>query len=354
MAELLALGTALPEHEFSQAQIAALCGERMPEAMAAESRRGLFERAGVARRRLVESADYYFAGQTFTRRNDDYLRHALPLAETAIARALEDAGLTHADISHFFSVTTTGLLTPSLEARLAQRLPFPRRVKRTPLFGVGCAGGAVALARAYEYLRGHPEQTALVLSTELCSLSFLPGDGTATQLVAAALFADGAAAAVLRGEKAGAAASGRKSRARLLAAESLLFDDSLDVMGWDFGEAGMRLVLSPSAPRVVESEVRGAVEPFLRRHGASLADLSLFVLHPGSSRILDACERALALPAGATDHSRRFLASHGNLSSASVLFILQEALKGAPPGRLGLLASLGPGFACEMLLFETR
>ncbi len=351
MAELISIGTALPEREYSQEDVERLCAASFSGALTPAKRGALFANAGVARRRLIEDGAYYFSAPPFSRRNADFLRHGGALAERAIAAALEGAGARHGDVDHVFSVTTTGLLTPSLEAHLAQRLPFRRRVKRTPLFGVGCAGGAVALARAFEYLQGHPEQAALVASTELCSLSFLPRDGTATQLVAAALFADGAAAALLRGE---AASGGARARARFVAAESLLIDDSLDVMGWDFGEDGMRLVLSPRAPEVVESQLRGAVEPFLARQGWKLEDLSLFVLHPGSSRILDACERALDLPPDATRFSRRFLASHGNLSSASVLFILRDALEGAPPGRRGILVALGPGFACEMLLFETR
>lgn len=349
MAEILSVGTALPERRYSQDEIAARCRGRFEEALTPLRREALFANAGVSERRLVEDAGYYFDGVPFSRRNEDYLKHALPLASRALAAALVGADLPHAAISHLFSVTTTGLLTPSLEARLAQELPFPRSIKRTPIFGVGCAGGAVALARAFEYLEGHPKQTALVLSTELCSLSFLPDEGTVTQLVAAALFGDGSAAAVLRGREAG----GPPAKARVLAAESLLFEDSLGVMGWDFGEHGMRLVLSPDAPRLVEKALRGVVEAFLARQGRRLEQVSVHVLHPGSKRILEACETALELTERDTRHSHAFLARHGNLSSASVLFILKEALADAPPGRLGLLAALGPGFACELVLFET-
>ena len=350
MADIAAIGTALPRREYAQPEIERLCAAAFEDALAPAKRASIFAHAGVARRRLVEEASYYFSAPPFSRRNADFLKHASALAEAAIGAALEGAGARHGDVDHVFSVTTTGLLTPSLEAHLAQRLPFKRRLKRTPLFGVGCAGGAVALARAFEYLRAYPEQTALVSATELCSLSFLPRDGSATQLVAAALFADGAAAAVLRGEQ----AAGKPARARIVAAESVLIEDSLDVMGWDFGEDGMRLVLSPRAPELVETHLRAAVEPFLRRHGAAVDRVARFILHPGSARILDACERALDLPAGATEGSRRFLASHGNLSSASVLFILKEALEVLRPGELAFLAALGPGFACEMLLLEGR
>ena len=159
----------------------------------------MFDRAGVETRALVEAPDYYFAGVPFAKRNADYFPHAERLARRALLSALDQAGVPISELTHLFSVTTTGLLTPSLDAHLAQSLPFRRTLKRTPLFGVGCAGGAVALSRAYEYLRGHPEETVAVLSVELCSLTFLPRDGTMTQLVAAALFGDGAACAVLCG-----------------------------------------------------------------------------------------------------------------------------------------------------------
>lgn len=343
-----AVGTAVPAHRYAQEELAARCRDLFPNALTPARRESLFANAGVERRRLVEEVDYYLGSPTFSRRNGDYLRHALPLAEAAIADALARGGASHADIGHLISVTTTGLLTPSLEARLVSTLPFSRRVKRTPLFGSGCAGGAVALSRAFEYLTGHPRESALALSTELCSLSFLPQDGTVTQLVAAALFGDGSAAALLRGAEAG----GDGREAEILGAESLLFDDSLGIMGWDFGEDGMRLVLSPEAPRLVEQKFGGVVEGFLDRHGVKLKDVTLFALHPGSRRIVEACEKALGLSPKDTEHSRRFLAEHGNLSSASVLFILREVLETAPRGSLGLLAALGPGFSCETLLFR--
>jgi alkylresorcinol/alkylpyrone synthase len=346
MAEIAAIGTAVPSHRYAQDEVAARCRGLFQDALTPARRESLFANAGVGHRRFVEPMDYYLPAPPFSRRNGDYLRHALPLAEAAIAEALARGGASHADVSHLVSVTTTGLLTPSLEARLAARLPFPRRIKRTPLFGAGCAGGAVALARAFEYLKGHPRETVLALSTELCSLSFLPGDGTVTQLVAAALFGDGAAAALLRGSEASGGGP------EFLAAESLLFDDSLDVMGWDFGEDGMRLVLSAEAPRLVERRFGAAVDGFLERNGARRSDVSLWALHPGSRRIIEACEKALGLTAKETAPSRRFLAEHGNLSSASVLFILRDVLETAPRGSLGVLAALGPGFACETLLFR--
>lgn len=349
-ARLLSVGTALPERRYAQGEIRERC-ETAFAGSPAGHRTALFDRCGVESRRLVHEAGYYFSAPSFETRNADYFRFARDLAERAMSSALEQAGLGFADLSHLFSVTTTGLLTPSLDAHLAQALPFRRDVKRTPLFGVGCAGGAVALSRAREYLVGHPEETVAVLSTELCSLSFLPQEGTTTQLIAAALFGDGAACAVLCGPRAPAA---RRSRLDLVDGESRLLPDSLHLMGWDFGAHGMRLVLSPEAPRVIEREAAGALAPLLARAGLRTADLGTLVLHPGSGPILDACERALGLPPGAAAASREFLRDHGNLSSASVLFILKEALARPAASPWGLLAAFGPGFACEALLLRRR
>jgi len=350
MAKVLAVGTASPVGRWTQEDIRGRC-EPAFAGTAADGRGGMFMRAGVETRGLVEDPDYYFTGLSFERRNADYLRHAETLARRALESALERAGVACGELTHLFSVTTTGLLTPSLDARLVQAMPFRRTVKRTPLFGVGCAGGAVALSRAFEYLKGHPEETVAVLSVELCSLTFLPGEGTMTQLVAAALFGDGAACVILCGERAPAAARARLS---FVDNESAIIPDSLGVMGWEFGSDGMRLVLSDDAPQIVERHLEDALSPLLKRHGVFVDELSPLVLHPGSARILDACERAMGLPEGSAALSRSFLKRHGNLSSASVLFILADALaEPTPPGRWGLLAALGPGFACEALLIRT-
>ncbi|MDD5302501.1 MAG: 3-oxoacyl-[acyl-carrier-protein] synthase III C-terminal domain-containing protein [Elusimicrobia bacterium] len=349
MAWVLSVGTAVPEARYSQKTIRSHC-EAAFKGTEAGGREDLFDRAGVETRGLVEAPEYYFADIPFARRNADYFPHAERLARRALQDALEQAGVAIEELTHLFSVTTTGLMTPSLDAHLAQALPFRRTIKRTPLFGVGCAGGAVALSRAFEYLRGHPEETVAVLSVELCSLTFLPKDGTMTQLVAAAIFGDGAACAILCGTKSPAAG---RAKLGFVDNESVLIPDSLHVMGWDFGADGMRLVLSTDAPAIVERSLEDALSPLLARHGVCVDELSPLILHPGSARILDACERAMGLPDGAAALSRAFLKRHGNLSSASVLFILKDALaqpKIAAPW--GLLAALGPGFALEALLIR--
>lgn len=346
MAKIVSAAAASPGHRYSQAEVREACRALFPALMGRAERAGIFDHAGVQSRALVEPLGYYRALPPFSERNAAYLRHALPLAEAAVRGALGGASLGFEAVDHIVSVTTTGLLTPSLDAHLAQALPFSRQVKRTPVFGSGCAGGAVALARAADYLAGHPDEAVLVLSVELCSLTFLPAEGSMTQLVAAALFGDGASAAVLVGDRHPA-----KGRAAVLASGSRLLPDSLDAMGWEFSDAGMRLLLAPRVPGLVERGLRPAVDPFLARRGLRVEDMASFLLHPGSAKVLDACERALGRGPESVAPSRAFLAGNGNVSSSCLLYILRDALAAPRPGP-ALMAAFGPGFACEMLLLD--
>ncbi|MDP3543925.1 MAG: 3-oxoacyl-[acyl-carrier-protein] synthase III C-terminal domain-containing protein [Elusimicrobiota bacterium] len=349
MPNILSAATAVPAHRYDQEAVRQACRTAFGPLLESPGREAIFDHAGVRSRALVEPIERYLSPRPFEEKNAAYFTHARELSERALRSALEKSGLDFPDIGHIISVTTTGLLTPSLEAHLAQALPFPRGVKRTPLFGSGCAGGAVALARAADFLLGRPEEAVLVLSVELCSLTFMPQEQETTQIVAAALFGDGASAVVLAGDR-----HRSRSRAEIVDSASELLPDSLDVMGWDFTDQGMRLVLSPRAVTLVEDGFAAAVEPFLARHGLKTGDIEHFLLHPGSAKILDACERSLGIDARKTWLSREFLAANGNLSSSSLLFILEDAFVKARPrsGSHGLMAAFGPGFSCELLLLR--
>lgn len=349
MPKILSAATAVPGHRYGQESVKEACRVAFGSLMDSPGRQAIFDHSGVRSRALVEPIERYLSPRSFEENNAAYFTHARALSEKALSSALDKAGLDFPDIGHIVSVTTTGLLTPSLEAHLAQDLPFSRAVKRTPLFGSGCAGGAVALARAADFLLGRPEEAILVLSVELCSLTFMPQEQETTQIVAAALFGDGASAVVLAGDR-----HRSRARAEILDSSSALLPGSLDVMGWDFTGQGMRLVLSPKATALVEASFAAAVEPFLARHGLKTGDIEHFLLHPGSAKILDACERSLGLEPQKTRLSREFLAENGNLSSSSLLFILRDALESVKPrsGSHGLMAAFGPGFACELLLLR--
>lgn len=349
MPRIVSVGTALPPHRYAQEAIRDAYAVLDDASGASQRRLSIFDRAGVAARHFCKPLDYYRSPSSFEDRNRAYLASALELGGRALSASLERAACAPSALGHLFAVTTTGLATPSLDARLAHALGLPSSMKRTPIFGTGCASGAVGLSRASEYLRANPEETAAVVSVELCSLTFQRSDRSVRNLVASALFADGAAAVLLAGER--AALPGGP---RVLATRSHLFADSLDVMGWEFSGSGMSVVLSPEVPQLVLQTFRPLVEGLLRERGLALADIGLWLLHPGGAKVIEAYETALGLTPQETRFTRRFLERHGNLSSASILFILDEVLSGQrpEPGTYGLLAALGPGFAAELLLLR--
>jgi alkylresorcinol/alkylpyrone synthase len=233
-----------------------------------------------------------------------------------------------------------------LDARLANRLGLRSDTKRTPIFGLGCVGGAAGLARAADYLRAFPDETALLLSVELCSLTLQRGDVSVANVIASGLFGDGAAAVVLRGAR----APGRGPR--IVATRSVLYPDTERVMGWEIGDGGFRVLLSADVPTLAAG-IRPDVDKFLAENDVALGEIERFICHPGGPKVLSAVEGALALPSGALAASWEHLARVGNLSSASVLFLLADVLADPPPaGARGLLLAMGPGFCSELVLLE--
>jgi alkylresorcinol/alkylpyrone synthase len=308
----------------------------------------LFDRSGVRTRYFAYPKEYYLDGKTFGRRNDDYIEIAQALGEKAVRTALERAGLVPGDVDAFLFTTTTGLSTPSVDALLAHRMGMRGDVRRMPFFGLGCAGGAALLGMAADYLRTRPDGVAVVLAVELCSLTLLLQDNSKTNLIGMALFGDGAAAAVLTGAKRG------MNGPAIIAAETEYFENSLHLMGWHFSEAGFELVLSPTVPAFILEALPPRVSAFWERHGLRREDLRHFALHPGGRQVLEAYRRGLGLGDAELAPTREALRNYGNLSSASVLFSLNELLETTQPqpGERGFMTALGPGFAAEMLLLE--
>jgi len=279
--------------------------------------------------------------------NDAWIRVAQELGGEAVARALAAAGLTVDDVDMLIFVSVTGIATPSIDARLVNRLHLPPRIKRIPIFGLGCVAGAAGVARAADYVRAFPHQVAVLLSVELCSLTLRADDSSVANLIASGLFGDGAAAVVVVGKERHATGP------EIVATRSVFYPDTEHVMGWDISEKGFRIVLSADVPKTARRFLRRDVDGFLAEHGLTRDQIGAWVCHTGGPKVLEAIEEALDLPENALARSWESLRSIGNLSSASVLMVLGDTLKQAPPvGTWGMMLSMGPGFCSELVLLR--
>jgi alkylresorcinol/alkylpyrone synthase len=289
---------------------------------------------------------------TFARHNEAWIRAAVDLGEVAIRNALGQAGLSPSDVDHVVFVTTTGIATPSIDARLVNRLGFRRDIRRTPLFGLGCLGGAAGLARASDLLATIPGQVAVLLSVELCSLTLQLADLSVANVIASGLFGDGAAAVVLTGGVRDP--EGPESAPSIVASGSAFYPDTERAMGWDVVDSGLKVVLSAQVPEIVRRNVRADVDELLAKSGLDRSSIRHWVAHTGGPKVLQAFESSLELPAGALARSWKSLRDVGNLSSASVLFVLADLLSSGEPvkGDFGLLMAMGPGFCSELVLLE--
>jgi alkylresorcinol/alkylpyrone synthase len=343
------VGRALPTNYLDQAQIlAALRGLWASRHFNVDRLEDLHRAVRVKGRHLALPLEAYPELDRFSRQNEAWLSCAQELGAAAVEDALARAGVAAAEVDHFLTVTVTGIATPSLEARLAPRLGMRADVKRLPIFGLGCVAGAAGIARAADLLAGDPGAVALLLSVELCSLTLQRDDLSVTNVIASGLFGDGAAAVVLAGRD-------RPRRGpRVRAARSVLYPGTERVMGWDVVDGGLKVVISASVPEVIRAHLRADVDRFLADHGVGLGAIRHVVAHTGGPKIIQAVEDALELPAGRLARTWRSLEEVGNLSSASVLFVLRDLLDDgeAREGDLGLLLAMGPGFCAELVLLE--
>lgn len=356
-------GKALPPNRYDQADLARISMELIPQLEGKEALiERLFRHVGVKGRNLALPAEAYRELDGFGARNDAWLRVAMDLAAEASTNALTDAGLTAQDIDQVITTTVTGIAVPSLDARLVNRIGLRTDVKRVPLFGLGCLGGAAGVARAADYLRGHPEEAVLLVSVELCSLTLQRGDVSTKNIIATGLFGDGAAALVMRGPKhrprdrgrsAGPTALHRGAAPRVVDSRSVFFPDTERTMGWDVRDTGFEVVLAPTVPELVSTHVPPAIDALLGDHRLTRHDVSTWVSHPGGPAVIAALEKELDLDPQALAPTRAHLAEVGNLSSSSVLFLLDQARRERPtPGSFGIMLAMGPGFCAELVLLQ--
>lgn len=301
--------------------------------------------SGVASRHHALPLSRYAELSGFTEANDAFLEVALDLGEQALLSAFDAAKVKPSEVDIVLSTTVTGLAVPTLEARLATRVGLRPDVKRLPLFGLGCVAGAAGIARLSDYLRAYPDQVAALLAVELCSLTIQRDDHSMANLVASSLFGDAAGVVIAKGSDRPAAGP------RVLATRSRIYPDTEDVMGWNIGTKGFKIVLSVEVATVAEKYLGEDVRQFLSDNGLTTSDISTWVCHPGGPRVIDAVENVLDLPADALNHTRNSLRTNGNLSSVSVLDVLRANMADPPPpGSLGLMIAMGPAFCSELVL----
>lgn len=347
--KIAAVGTALPPHHYDQDTLLAALRQRWSgRYFNLERLERLHRNVLVGGRHLALPIEEYEGLTTWGKANDAWIRVAQEVGGQAVLDALERAALSPADVDALIFVTVTGVATPSIDARLINRLGLPARVKRMPIFGLGCVAGAAGIARAADYVKGHPDHVAVLLSVELCSLTLQEEDLSISNLIASGLFGDGAAAVVVTGENRPAAGP------RIVDSRSVFYPNSERVMGWDISEAGFRIVLSAEVPVVAREKLRPDVDSFLAEHGLTRAGISSWVCHPGGPKVLEAMQESLELPPGALDVTWKSLQEVGNLSSTSVLLVLAETLEHhrPAPGSYGMLIAMGPGFCSELVLLQ--
>jgi alkylresorcinol/alkylpyrone synthase len=350
MSRIVAVAPALPEYAYAQSDITAELAELITHDATKRAVLARFHAAsGIGTRHTVLPLEQYRDLHSFGDANDIWIREGTALATRAVAAALTTAGLQPEDVDYLFFTSVTGIAAPSIDARLVPSLGLRSNVKRVPSFGLGCVAGAAGLARVHDYLLGHPDEIAVLVSVELCSLTLQRDDDSVANFVASGLFGDGAAAVVVAG--ADRAAERGLPGPDILGTRAALYPDSASVIGWDIGGTGFRIVLTAAVSETIDANIAADVDGLLADHAVGRGDVSAWVAHPGGPRVLEAFERGLALTRGDLAASWKSLDAVGNLSSSSVLHVLADMLV-QPAGTHGVLFALGPGVTSEYVLLK--
>jgi len=350
MPKLLGVRTAVPPYRISQSEAALFARKHFgPLVHDFDRLLPVFENAGIETRYFSAPLEWIGNGRSPAEKNERYIKSATDLSVEATASLLESLNLRAGDINYIIYVNTTGLATPSIDARIINRLGFRSDVRRTPVWGLGCAGGAAGLSHAYHHALGHPKERILVVACELCGLTFMPDDYSKSNVVAAALFGEGAAAALVIGDEVG------RQGSEIIDSQSRFFPDSLDVMGWNVVSKGLQVVFAQRIPEIVAANAKDDISGFLRKHNLTLDDIDAFIFHPGGVKVINAYRTALGLQNGELSVAQDILREYGNMSSVTVLFVLERQFRTKPSraGDYGLVSALGPGFCSESLLLRS-
>lgn len=347
--KIAGVGSAFPKHYYDQEiLVAALKNDwrqRLPNPDILDR---LEDSMKVDGRYTARPIDFYENMNKWGQANDVWIEVGLELGEKALCGALAGAGMEPNQLSAIFVTSVTGIAAPSLDARLVNRMGLSRNIKRIPIFGLGCVAGAAGIARAADYVRGYPKQAAALLSVELCSLTLQRDDLSMAHLISALLFGDGAAATVVVGDEI------KSDGPEILATKSIFYPNTERTMGWDISEKGFRIVLSADVPDTVLKHLGPDVDEFLAEQNLRRSDVKSWVMHTGGPKVLEATAEALGLTKQDLDASWECLRKVGNLSSTSVLLVLEDVYKNRrpAPGTLSILAAMGPGFCSELVLLR--
>ena len=347
--KIASAASAFPKHYYPQKvlleKLQEYWGDRLrnPHTLAR-----LHRNVAVEGRYLAMPPEKYYELERWGQANDVWIQVAQELGEQSLCRALHHAGIDASQLGALFFTSVTGISSPSIDALLVNRMGLPANIKRLPIFGLGCVAGAAGIARAADYVRAYPSQAAALVSVELCSLTIQREDLSVANLISSGLFADGAAAVIVTGEELDA------NGPKVIATRSVFYPDTEEMMGWKVSETGFRITLSPEVPKLIRENLGRDMDAFLAYHGRQRSDIGSWVLHTGGPKVLEATADALDLHDGQLDASWDCLKRVGNLSSASVLVVLEDVMRNRrpQPGTLGVLAAMGPGFCSELVLLE--
>lgn len=308
-----------------------------------------FDNTEIKTRNFCKPIPYYTGNTTFEQRNNDYIATSLEYSIQAIEGCLDKAGLRKEDITDILFISTSGLATPSMDAQIINKLRLNPNVRRMPLWGLGCAGGVSGMAKASDVAKANPDAIVLVVSVELCSLTLLKNDYSKSNFIGSSLFSDGIAACIIKGDN-----YGKDEPVTYFAANSKLYYDSLDVMGWEFQDSGFKVLFSKDIPTFISEHVLEDITGFISKHDLQLSDIKNFIFHPGGKKVLDAYQDALPVDGDFLKNTRTIMNENGNMSGVTVLYVLEKFMDEGFEDGYGLMLAMGPGFSSEMVLLKMK
>ena len=354
MPKIISVGTAVPDYVITQTEAKDFTKKLFGTYFKDIDRLlKIFDNTLIKKRHFCVPLDWFDSEHSFAEKNEIYTINAFSLAKKAILSALANSPFTYEDINHIFFVSSTGISTPSIDAYLFNdpELNFSKNIKRTPIWGLGCAGGAAGLSRAFEYTLAFPKEKVLVIALEIGELAFLKNDFSKSNLVATSLFGDGAAAVLVIGDHAN-----KKTpfpAVEIIDTKSFILNNSLDVMGWEVINEGFKVIFSKNIPSLIKKEIKPEIEQFLMENQLTTEQINFFVLHPGGAKVINTYQEIFNLTEEKLNSTRKILNEYGNMSSPTVLFVLKDTIEKNNINKgYGLLLSLGPGFSSEMLLLK--